>query len=242
MLPVRTNRDVLVERLAPQGKTLVDIGCGDGRLARVLREEGAVRVTGIECSPRQLAKAAALPPMDGVEVVEGVAEALPLADGSVDGAVFFNSLHHVPAVQMDTAMAEAARVLKPGGLCVVVEPVAEGPFFQLCRPVDDETEVRRLAQAAIHDAHRHGLRVVAEDHYVHVVKLRDFESFRDRIVSANVERDARFAAMDTELREAFVRLSARDGDAYTFDQPGLTVVLQRDYPRPNNRDSPRKAG
>jgi SAM-dependent methyltransferase len=223
----RRNTDVIIETLAPAGKRVVDIGCGDGHLARQLAHAGAT-VLGVECSPRQLAKARAAGPVTGVTVVEGVGQALPAADGSMDVAVFFNSLHHIPADVMDAALAEAARVLVPGGLAYVSEPLPEGRFFEAVRPIDDETQVRARAQAAIARAVDAGLFTVAERlTYVHTVMMRDYESFRDRIVSANAERDARFAALDAEMRDRFAALATPAEGGFTFDQPMRVEVLKR---------------
>lgn len=225
-----SNHALLLETLAPvlAGARICDVGCGDGRLARSLVEKGAASAIGVECSPRQLAKARALPETSGVSIVEGVAEALPLPDAGVDVVIFFNSLHHVPPPAMDAAMAESARVLVPGGLVYVCEPVAEGPFYALCRPVDDEAEVRAKAQAALKDTHRHGLTVERDEIYRHVVRMPDFATFRDRLVSANAERDAIFARLEPQLRAAFERLAGRDdGGAFTFDQPGHMTLLRR---------------
>ena len=81
--------------------------------------------------------------------VEGAAEALPFPDASFDVVIFFNSLHHVSAESMDAALAEAARVLRRDGLLYVQEPSAQGPAFELLRPVNDETPVRKAAQQAL---------------------------------------------------------------------------------------------
>lgn len=225
-----TNFAMLMETLAGAlpGARVVDVGCGDGRLARKLVEAGAASALGVECSPRQLAKAHALEPVDGVRVVEGVGEALPLPEACADIVVFFNSLHHIPAAVMSTALAEAARVLVPGGAVYACEPVAEGDFYALCREVDDEAEVRALAHAALHAASPAGLVVEREEVTLHPVRIPDFATFRERLVSSNSEREAIFTRLDAKLRQDWDRLGGRDDDgAHTFTQPSRMTLLRR---------------
>jgi SAM-dependent methyltransferase len=59
------------------------------------------------------------------------------------------SLHHVPIPLMDRALAEVARVLRPGGHLYVSEPVYEGPFNDIVRLFNDEAVVRAAAQRAV---------------------------------------------------------------------------------------------
>jgi ubiquinone/menaquinone biosynthesis C-methylase UbiE len=66
--------------------------------------------------------------------------------------VLMNTLHHVPLDKMDQALAETARVLKAHGALIVIEPLAEGSFFAALRVVEDETAVRRAAQAGFAQA------------------------------------------------------------------------------------------
>lgn len=224
------NHAMLMETLGGvlAGARVVDVGCGDGRLARTLVEAGAASAVGVECSPRQLAKARALAPMAGVQVVEGVGEALPLPDASADIVVFFNSLHHIPAAVMGRALAEAARVLVPGGVVYACEPVAEGDFYALCRKVDDEAGVRAQALAALHGAAEAGLVVEREEVTLHPVRLPDYATFRERLVSSNAEREAIFARLDATLRQDWERLGGRDADgAHTFTQPSRMTLLRR---------------
>ena len=220
----RRNTDVIVETLALEGKRVIDVGCGDGGLARHLAKHGA-RVLGVECSPRQLAKARAADPVKGVEIVEGVGQALPAPSGEADYVVFFNSLHHVPAAVMGKALEEAARALRPGGQVYVSEPVAEGRFFATCRPVDDETEVRALAYHALGQCR--ALRPVHEFRYVHTVQMRTFDAFRERIISANAEREERFDAMRDDLRALFEANGTRTAEGWEFDQPMRVNLLER---------------
>jgi SAM-dependent methyltransferase len=86
----------------------IEIGVGSGRFAAPLGVQG-----GVDPSPAMLGHAAAR----GIEVVEGVAEHLPFADGSFDHALVVTTLCFVDSPAR--MLAEARRVLKPGGRLVI---------------------------------------------------------------------------------------------------------------------------
>lgn len=224
----RRNTDVIVETLALEGKRVIDVGCGDGALVRLLTRFGA-HVLGVECSPRQLAKARAAERVGDEEIVEGVGQSLPADNDSADAVVFFNSLHHIPINHQAKALAEAARVLKPGGEVYVSEPLPFGAFFEAVRPVDDETWVRGAALATIKAAWMHGLEEISEFTYIHPLNIRDYDAFRDKIISANAEREAKFASLDAEMRALFARLAApAEGGGFAFEQPMRVNLLRKE--------------
>ncbi|OYV24414.1 MAG: hypothetical protein B7W99_02475, partial [Rhodospirillales bacterium 20-58-10] len=178
--------------LALAGLSVVDVGCGPGHVARELCESG-VTVLGIEPDPVQAAKNRLATPVTGLTFVEARAEALPVKSGSVDGIFFFRSLHHVPVDQMDTALAEAARVLKPktGFLCVV-EPAMTGSYFPVMRPYNDETNVRTHAQAALRRTADEIFSDAAFFEYVQHPSYESFASFVTRVTGQtfnNINRD-----------------------------------------------------
>lgn len=225
--PTRSPRDVLDELLPDGAPVVVDVGCGDGALVRHLARRGA-RPIGVEIGAEPLARARAHAPVGGERYLEGGAQALPLPDASADVVVFANSLHHVPGEHLDAALSEAARVLRPGGVLYVQEPVAEGPYFELLRPVDDETAVRAAAHAAIGRAGDHGLRRQRELRFDSDLVHPDFASFRDRVVLADAKRATAFEGLEDELRARFEATAERTADgAYRFRHPMRVDVLRR---------------
>ena len=214
MPPARSTLDVLDELLAPAGRVIVDVGCGDGGLVRALARRGA-RMTGVEVSEGQLARARAHPPVADERYLEGSGQALPLPDDSADAVVFLQSLHHVPAEHMDAALAEAARVAP---LVYVQEPLAQGPFFDLVALVDDETRVRALAQEAIA---RSPLVVARELRFDVPVRIGGLDDLRARIVGADPARAQTFAARAGELRAGLAALGAE------ISAPSVAHVLRR---------------
>ncbi|HZB86656.1 MAG TPA: class I SAM-dependent methyltransferase, partial [Gaiellaceae bacterium] len=104
------------ELLPAPGRRTLDLGCGEGRVARDLAALGYV-VTGIDASPAMVSAARAAHP-DG-EYLVGEAASLPFADASFDLVVAYNSLMDID--DMPGAVREAARVLEPRGrLCICV--------------------------------------------------------------------------------------------------------------------------
>jgi ArsR family transcriptional regulator len=78
------------------------------------------RVIGVDASGEMLAAARErVKGIKNVEVRQGALESLPLADASLDGVTLMLVLHHLPAPA--DALAEAARVLKPGGRLLIVD-------------------------------------------------------------------------------------------------------------------------
>ncbi|MCW8971490.1 MAG: class I SAM-dependent methyltransferase, partial [Rhodospirillales bacterium] len=169
---IRRNSDVVRECLELGGKRVIDVGCGDGGLVRLLTRAGA-KATGIEPNPKALAKAEKYDRVADEAYIEGVGEALPFDDGSIDIVVFFNSLHHIPSEAMGPSLQEARRVLKPNGVIFISEPIAAGPHFEMMRPIDDETEVRALAYQAMGEAE--GLIMEKEIVYDSEVRRESFE-------------------------------------------------------------------
>jgi SAM-dependent methyltransferase len=218
----------MLKRLAePVGKDLVDIGCGGGALVRELTGLGA-RVVGVEISELQLATALARDDGRGARYLIGAGQDLPLEGASVDVAVFMRTLHHVPPAELLTALSEARRVVRDGGLVYVAEPLPVGDFFELVSLVEDELEVRRAAQQAIDRASEAGLqRSLTVDYDVHA-RIADLEALRARVVSVDPERAAMFDARRAEIAAAFKRLGEageHDGER-SFVQPMRADVLR----------------
>jgi SAM-dependent methyltransferase len=90
---------------------VLDVGCGEGQLARVALAGDATTAVGVDPTWAQLQEAAARD--GGPSYGRAAAGALPFADGSFDAVVACLVFEHIRDV--DAAIAEVARVLEPGG-------------------------------------------------------------------------------------------------------------------------------
>jgi len=217
----------ILERLArPAGRDVVDVGCGGGALTRALVALGA-RVIGIEVSEDQLASARASDAGSGARYMIGSGQSLPLDDGCADVVVFMRTLHHVPVKEMDRALTEARRVLRPDGAIHVAEPLPEGEWFELTSIVEDELEVRRAAQAAVERAAASGLSHHRRVEYEIVVEVAGVEGFRTRMVAVDPTRAAMFEARRDEVESTLKRLGEPGSapGARTFVQPMRVDLL-----------------
>jgi SAM-dependent methyltransferase len=202
---VTTDLEMLLELVSPDGLEVVDIGCGNGDLVRALAGRGS-HVVGIEVSDGQLSAAIAADPDRSGRYVVGRAERLPLADASVDIAIFMRSLHHVAVGEQPAALREAARVTRPGGSVYIAEPLPEGDYFELISLVEDEVEERRAAQRAIADAGAHGLATAVSVEYEVLVTLSGVEELRARVVAVDPDRAAVFDERHADLAATFARV------------------------------------
>jgi SAM-dependent methyltransferase len=100
-----------------QDDHVLDLGCGIGRLTRVLAKRAA-HVTAVDVSPAMLARAHDLnPQLTNVTWLLGDGESLEgIPDGTVDAVVSHVVLQHIPSAKVQLGyVAEFARVLRPGG-------------------------------------------------------------------------------------------------------------------------------
>lgn len=123
----RYHREQFIRLLPPPGRRTVDVGCGEGRLTRHLKELGHA-VIGIDASPSLVAAAREADP--SMDILLADASSVPLQDKCADLAVAFMSLHDIDA--MPTTIREVARILVPGGrLCLaIVHPINSSGRFE----------------------------------------------------------------------------------------------------------------
>jgi hypothetical protein len=224
---VTTDLSVLERLLEPAGKDVVDIGCGSGVLVRDLAGLSA-SVVGVEISEAQLESALANDHGSGARYLVGTAQQLPLADGSMDIAVFLRALHHIPPPDLTRALSEARRVVRPDGAVYVAEPLPEGDYFALTSLIEDELEVRAAAQRALADAGLAGLRRSVTVEYEVRARIADVAAYRARTLSVDPDRAEIFDARQSEIAAAFRRLG-EPGETPTerrFVQPMRADVLR----------------
>ncbi|MBU0678500.1 MAG: metalloregulator ArsR/SmtB family transcription factor [Verrucomicrobia bacterium] len=105
-----------------KGKVVADLGAGEGALALILASY-AEKVITVDQSARMLdlvrTKADGAGVLNRIELLEGEVESLPVGDATVDAAFLSQVLHH--AAQPVVAVAEAARILKKGGLLIILD-------------------------------------------------------------------------------------------------------------------------
>jgi ubiquinone/menaquinone biosynthesis C-methylase UbiE len=112
-----------------RGLKVADIACGSGAFLRDLKAAfPRAAVFGLDLSPAYAAEAAS---RSGAAVVQGLAEKLPFADASLDGATCIYLFHELPPRLRPVIAAELARVLKPGAVLAFADSIqpADAPDF-----------------------------------------------------------------------------------------------------------------
>jgi len=224
-LPRSTVTETAEALLEMKGAQALDIGCGRGPFTLFLARHCAI-VAGVDPNEVRIAEArvAAAEANLVVDFEVARAEDLPFEDDRFDIVAFSNSLHHVPPEGFADAMREAARVLLPGGVLWVAEPLPKGAHYKLSHLWNDETDIRERAYEALREAESVGLEMTQEVFFSHPAHYADFDEF----VAARSARNARDAEKLKEHYEEVHTLFeslARPDDGYLLDRATRVNLL-----------------
>ena len=129
---------------------LLDVGCGTGFLIELLASQRRAAYEGLDLSDEMLkvARGKAIP---DANFTQGSSDRLPYADGSFDIVTCSQSFHHYPNRQK--AMAEAKRVLRPGGLYILSDTGVGG----IGGWIDNHILFPLMRSGDCHTDNRHGI-------------------------------------------------------------------------------------
>lgn len=220
--------NVLLESLPLDGAVVLELGCGKADKTRTLAQTGCVKeIVALEVDQIQHAKNLQVTDLPAVRFAQGGAEAIPLPDASVDLVLMFKSLHHVPLALMDQALAEIARVLRPGGLAWISEPVYDGNLNEVFRLFHDERLVREAAFAAVCRAVERGpLRLRQQLFFDTRSHFDDFAAFDARMIQVTHSDHRLSPELYAAVREKFDSFMTPAGA--TFLTPQRVDLLVRD--------------
>jgi ubiquinone/menaquinone biosynthesis C-methylase UbiE len=128
----------------PEAAELLEVGCGTGAICRFLTTlPGVGHVTGVDPSPLFVERARELAGDLPADFATGDGRELEFDDESFDAVVFHTSLCHVP--ECERALAEAHRVLRPGGRLAVFD----GDYATMTLAIDASDPLQSCAEAVL---------------------------------------------------------------------------------------------
>lgn len=218
--------EFMLATLPLDGAQVLELGCGRAEKTRTLAASGRpAHILALEVDQIQHAKnlEQAIP---RVRFAAGGAEAIPAADASIDIVLMFKSLHHVPLEVMDQAFDEIARVLKPGGLAWISEPVYAGELNEIFKLFNDEKIVREAAFAALCRALERGPLQLKEQFFFDTRShFDDFAQFDARMLRVTHTDHQLSPALYAAVQEKFSQFLTPDGA--TFRNPQRVDLLLR---------------
>jgi len=181
------NEAEVYNRLLPiDGAHIIELGCGHAAHTRAIAESGRpASILACEVDTIQHEKNLTITDLPTVTFAHAGAQEIPSEENSADIVMMFKSLHHVPQDQMAKALQEIRRVLRPGGLAYISEPVYAGDFNEVLRLFHDEKAVREAAFTAVQNAVNNGVLELVEQHFFNTpMDFSDFADFEQRIIGA----------------------------------------------------------
>jgi len=187
----------------PMGLSVLDVGCGSGKLANHLSAQGAI-YTGIDPHPQSDC---------GEAIIPACGSALPFDDQMFDGVIMNQSLHHISVPKMANAFDEASRVLRPDGRLLIIEPALHGPAFEILSVVDDETDIRIEARKSLQAAlASRELSCREASNKFAQTSFRNFDEYLAELIAVNPGRAATALHFLQALRTKFELLApCQDG-------------------------------
>lgn len=218
---------LMLDELPFDGARVLELGCGKAEKTRTLAETGRVaEILALEVDAIQHARNLQVTDLPSVHFAHGGAEAIPTEDNAFDIVIMLKSLHHVPVAHMDTALSEIARVLKPGGLAWISEPVFAGPLNEIMRLFHDEKIVREAAFAAVCHAVEDGRLSLKEERFFNTRSQFDnFEQFDARMIRVTHSNHSLSPELYREVQEKFAAYLTPEGA--TFFNPQRVDLLQK---------------
>lgn len=192
---------------------ILELGCGNAIHTREIAGGGTRRrVTALEVDEIAHGNNLQIDDLPNVSFALAGAEDIPLADATVDVVLMFKSLHHVPVEQMDAAMQEIRRVLKPGGLAYISEPIFAGAFNDILRLFHDESFVRAAAFNSVRKAVDSGMFELADEVFFNSpTQFDSFVDFENRILKATHTEHTLSSDVYNEVRKRFESHVGDDG-------------------------------
>ena len=208
-----TELEIIAETLPLAGARVLELGCGSAWMTRrVAKDFPITRLVATEVDRVQHEKNLRITDLPEVEFRYGGAEAIDAPDNSTDLVLMLKSLHHVPTHLMDQSLKEIRRVLVPGGLAYISEPVYAGAFNEILKLFNDEKAAREAAFGAVRRAVEAGLfELAAEMFFESPALYEDWTEFEDRILKATHTNHRIDDALHARIRQAFEAHLGPDG-------------------------------
>lgn len=176
LLSARVKADMMLSMLGPEaGETLLDLGCGAGKLA-LFASAGGVGVTGVDVAPYFLPRA-----VEQVELVLADLRRLPFRNGSFPGAYSLDVLEHLDEAGVCEVLTEARRALRASGRLFVYTHAMESSRLAAVQRAVNRL-AKRLGRAGLVDQEREALR--KSDH---LNAVRSHEHFETLCAQAGLE-------------------------------------------------------
>ncbi len=224
---ITTDFELIRQHLPITGGQILELGCGRAAMTRKIATELAPQsLVATEVDEIQHQKNLEIDDLPNTRFLLAGAESIPLDDASVDVVIMLKSLHHVPVELMGQALGEVARVLKPGGLAYLSEPIYRGAFNDIMRLFHDEKEVRQHAFAAIRESVENGLLQLRQQIFFNSPShYQNFAEFDRRMLQVTHTRHRIDSPLRQRIQEAFSRhMTATGAD---FLNPMRVDLLQR---------------
>jgi len=222
-----TELEIIAETLPLEGARVLELGCGGAWMTRRIAEDFPVAlIVATEVDRIQHEKNLLITDLPQVEFRYGGAEAIDLPDAGIDMVVMLKSLHHVPVHLMDKALDEIHRVLVPGGLAYISEPVYAGDFNDILKLFNDEKTVREAAFSAVQRAVAgERFELVAEIFFQSAGHYADWEDFENRMLKVTHTEHRIDDVLYARIKAAFERHIGPDGAH--FLRPSRVDLLRK---------------
>ncbi len=226
--PISSNREELERSIEFTSARIIELGCGNAATIIELatsHPDCEFVATEVDRVQHEKNLSATCPPNLCFRL--GGAQQIDLPNASIDAVIMLKSLHHVPSDLLSQSFEEVHRVLKPGGLWYISEPVYAGDFNSILKMFHDERVVRLAAFEAISQSVADGQFELVEQTFFDAV--RRFEGFDEyeRIILGQTHTQFNVdEQLLAKVKMAFERIENCDGIT-EFRCPQRVDLLRR---------------
>ncbi|NQY25152.1 MAG: class I SAM-dependent methyltransferase [Campylobacteraceae bacterium] len=219
------NEMYLVETLNLNNKCILDLGCGNAKITKEIKNNGFDRSI-YACEIDIIQHKKNLLNNDGIIYKPYGAEELGFNDETFDMVFMFKSFHHIPKNLMKQALSEIKRVLKPNGLLYISEPLFKGKHNELIAMFHNEKEVRAEAFLSIEQAVKEEkFKLFQEIFFNAEISYNSFEEFSLKHINQSYNNNELKEELYLKIKEKYLEYSKND--KAEFLKPFRVDILQK---------------